>query len=253
VPHFPAGEQTLDDENRPVIVLPDDEAVARQGARRVAAAAGEAISGAGRFTLALAGGRTPRALYRRLREEPLDWARIELLFGDERCVPPDHPDSNYRMVQETLLDGLPVPPARVLRMEGERDPAEAADRYASALRGLFPSAPFPRLDLVLLGMGVDGHTASLFPGTSALEESVRWVVANHVPSQDAWRLTLTLPVLRAAAATMFVITGLDKAAVVSEAFGGRPHPVPYPCERALPSDGALDVLVDRAAAALLPS
>jgi 6-phosphogluconolactonase len=151
------------------------------------------------------------------------------------------------MAKETLLDRLPEAPAQVLRMEGEREPSDAAERCERALRELFPGATFPRLDLVLLGMGPDGHTASLFPGTAALEERTRWVVANHVPQLDAWRLTVTFPVLESAAQVMFLIAGADKAPVVAEAFGGRPHASRYPCERARPKDGVLTVLVDRSA------
>ena len=235
-----------------MIVLGDLEALAEAGARRVAAAASGALARSDRFTLALSGGRTPCALHARLLEERIDWARTVLLFGDERCVPPGHPDSNYGMARETLLDRLPVPPARVLRMEGEREPAEAAERYARALREIFPADPFPRLDLVILGMGPDGHTASLFPGTEALEERERWVVANHVPRLDAWRLTLTLPVLTSAAATLFLVAGADKARALAEAFGGLPHPRPHPCELARPRRGTLTVLADRAAGSALP-
>jgi 6-phosphogluconolactonase len=233
-------------------VLPDLDAIAEHAARLVAAAARTAIERSGRFTLALAGGRTPQGLHARLPAEAIAWEKTTVLFGDERCVPPDHPDSNDRMVRETLLDRLPRPPAAVLRMEGERAPEEAASRYARAMREVFPAAAFPRIDLVLLGMGADGHTASLFPGTVALDERERWVVANHVPQLDAWRLTLTFPVLQSAAEVLFLIAGQDKARVFAEAFGGLPHPEPYPCERARPRDGALTVLVDRAAASGLP-
>lgn len=233
-------------------ILPDLDAVAAEAARLVAEVARSAVDRAGRFTVALSGGNTPRALHARLVSEAIDWERTIVLFGDERCVPPEHPDSNYRMVRETLLDRLPRPPVEVLRMEGERPPADAAARYEEAMCQVFPGTPFPRLDLVILGMGADGHTASLFPGTAALKERARWVAANRVPKLDAWRLTLTLPVLQASTATLFLIAGQDKAPVLAEAFGGTPHPVPYPCELARPSTGALTVLADRTAASLLP-
>ena len=233
-------------------VLPDLETIAAEAARLVAAAAEEAVARSGRFTLVLSGGRTPRALHAHLLSERLDWERTIVLFGDERCVPPQHPDSNYRMARETLLDRLPRPPVEVLRMEGERPPGEAAARYEEAMCQVFPGRPFPRIDLVILGMGPDGHTASLFPGTAALEERTRWTAANHVPQLDAWRLTLTLPVLRSAAAILFLVAGEDKAPVFAEAFGGKAHPVPYPCEEVRPTDGVLTVLVDGAAASRLP-
>ena len=210
-----------------VKVLSDPEAVAREGAQCIARAAEAALARSGRFTLALSGGRTPRALHAHLLAEPVDWGRTVVFFGDERCVAPDHPDSNFRMAKETLLDHMPWPPAAVLRMEGERPPEEAARRYEQALRSLFPDAVFPHPDLVVLGMGADGHTASLFPGTTALQEKTRWVVANHVPQLDAFRLTLTVPVLQSAAELLFLVTGQDKAPVFAAAFGGRPHPVPH--------------------------
>jgi len=233
-------------------VLPDLDAAAREGARLVAATAGTVLSRSGRFTLALAGGRTPRALHAHLVSQAIDWERTVVLFGDERCVPSEHPDSNYRMARESLLDRLPRPPGKVLRMEGELPPADAAARYEEAMRQVFPGTPFPRIDLVILGMGADGHTASLFPGTAALTEHERWVAANHVPQLDAWRLTLTFPVLQSAAAVLFIVAGEDKAPVLAEAFGGLPHPAPYPCERARPTEGVLTVLADRAAASRLP-
>lgn len=236
----------------PLRVLSDLDAVAAEAARQVAAAAESAIRRSGRFTVALSGGRTPRDMHRHLLSEAVEWARTIILFGDERCVPPDHPDSNYRMVRETLLDRLATPPRQVLRMEGERPPRDAAARYEAAMRDVFPAVPFPRIDLVVLGMGPDGHTASLFPGTDALAERERWVAANHVPQLDAWRLTLTLPVLQSAAAILFLIAGEDKATALGEAFGGAPHPTPYPCELARPRDGVLTVLADRAAASRLP-
>jgi 6-phosphogluconolactonase len=235
-----------------VKVLSDPEAVAREGAQHIARAAEAALARSGRFTLALSGGRTPRALHAHLLAEPVDWGRTVVLFGDERCVAPDHPESNFRMARETLLDHLPCPPAVVVRMEGERPPEEAARRCEQALRSLFPDAVFPRPDLVVLGMGADGHTASLFPGTTALQEKTRWVVANHVPQLDTFRLTLTVPVLQSAAELLFLVTGKDKAPVFAEAFGGRPHPVPYPCELVGPLDGVRTVLADAAAASELP-
>jgi 6-phosphogluconolactonase len=233
-------------------VLPDLDAAASEAAHLVAAAAWAGIARAGRFTLALAGGRTPRALHAHLLSEAIDWERTIVLFGDERCVPSEHPDSNYRMARETLLDRLPRPPVEVLRMEGEREPLDAAARYEEAMCQVFPGTRFPRIDLVILGMGPDGHTASLFPGTAALGERERWVAANHVPQLGSWRLTLTPPVLQSAAEVLFLIAGEDKAPVFAEAFGGKPHATPYPCELARPGAGALLVLADRAAASRLP-
>jgi 6-phosphogluconolactonase len=147
------------------------------------------------------------------------------------------------MVRETLLDPLEIPEVRVLRMKGEQVPAEAARRYEVRLGDLFLNRSSRRFDLVLLGIGDDGHTASLFPGTEALEEQQRWVVANHVPRLDAWRLTLTFPALNSAQRVLFLATGAEKAKIVAEAFEGVEHPEPYPCERISPRAGRCEVLL----------
>jgi 6-phosphogluconolactonase len=237
-----------------IVVAPDRTTLAEEAARRVAGAARDAVSARGRFTLALSGGSTPRALHARLASLPegaVPWGRTWILFGDERCVPADHPHSNYRMARETLLDRLPVAAAGVLRIEGEREPDDAARRYEEALRALFPKAPLPAIDLVVLGIGTDGHTASLFPGSPALEETRRWAVAAEGAGAAPHRVTLTLPVLEAARQALFLATGAGKAAAVAEAFGGRPHARPLPAERARPRDGIRTVIVDREAGALV--
>ncbi len=242
---------------RAVEVLPDADAVYRTAAESLVSAAVGAVEQRGRFVVVLAGGSTPRDLHAILAEPPhrdrVPWARTWVLFGDERCVPPDDPRSNYRMAMETLLDRVPVPSEQILRMMGEaRDPSLAAAAYEAEIRALFPGASEPRFDLVVLGMGADGHTASLFPGTEALTETSRWVVANRIPKLETWRITLTLPALNAARGVMLLVTGEDKAQVFAEAFCGAPHPAPHPCELIVPKDGALEVLADRAAAARCP-
>jgi 6-phosphogluconolactonase len=240
-----------------VTMYADAEALAEAAARRFLDSAERAVRKDGRFLVVLAGGSTPKALYRRLTESPyretVPWDRTLFLFGDERCVPPDHADSNYRMARETLFDPLEIPETSVFRMKGEQKPVEAAQRYEVRLGDLFLLRPRRRFDLVLLGIGADGHTASLFPGTEALEERERWVAANHVPHLDAWRITMTLPALNAAARIVFLATGEEKAKVVAEAFGGLDHPDPYPCELVAPPHVRREVLVDTAAASLLPS
>jgi len=235
-----------------VTVYADAAALARGAADLVTACGRDAISARGAFTLALAGGSTPRRTYDELAARPdgLDAARTWFAFGDERCVGPDHDRSNYRMVREALLDPLGAQAARVLRLEGEIDPAAAARRYETRLRAILPEAD-PRLDLVLLGIGADGHTASLFPGTAALDERERWVVENWIPQLGEWRLTLTLPALDAARRVAFLVSGADKAAIVAEAFGDAAHDAPHPCERVRPAAGLLDVLLDAPAAARL--
>ena len=236
--------------------LDDAEAVALAAADRFLAAALEAVQERGRFVVVLSGGSTPSRMYRKLASDPLrsriPWGQTVVLFGDERHVGPNDEQSNYRTAREALLDRVPIPPDRVHRMRGELEDAEASSAaYESILHGLFPDAHAPRFDLLLLGIGEDGHTASLFPGTEALEESSRWVAANHVPKLDGWRITLTFPALCAAREICFVITGENKARVVAEAFGGLPHPTVHPCERVVPVEGHRVILVDREAASQL--
>lgn len=234
----------------------DRDRLFRAVARRLAAAARRDVAGRGAFHWALAGGSTPEGLYRLLAgpdfAHRVPWAGVHVWFGDERCVGPDHPDSNYRMAREALLDHVPLPPAQVHRMPGEAPPAEAASGYAAALRAELPEGPggAPVLDLVLLGLGPDGHVASLFPGTAGLE-AAEPAAAVHVPKLDAWRLSLTLPVLNAARRVWILASGPDKAAVVREALAP-PGPAPLPVQR-LASAGEWVWFLDEAAAAELPS
>ena len=234
----------------------DAAALADAAASRFLDSAERAVAKDGQFVVVLAGGSTPRGMYRRLTESPyrekVPWDRTFFVFGDERCVPPDHEDSNYRMARETLFEPLEIPDLRVLRMKGEHKPEEAARRYEVRLGDLFLVRAKPRFDMVILGVGADGHTASLFPGTAALEETTRWVVANPVPQLDTTRLTLTFPALNAAGRVLFLATGEDKARVVAEAFGGVPHDPPHPCERVAPRHVRREVLIDHPAASLIP-
>jgi 6-phosphogluconolactonase len=205
--------------SRRYLVLPDVPSVAAVTADRLIAAGRNAIRRRGRFMLALSGGSTPLAVCPLLvvppRVRQLDWSRVEFFFGDERAVPPDHRESNYGSERAALLDYLPgVRAHQVHRMLGEASDLDAAARaYEMELRAAFGvSGPRPpSFDLIWLGMGQDGHTASLFPGSAALHEKDRWVVANWAPGPAAWRLTLTFPVLNAAREVMFVVTGADKA------------------------------------------
>ena len=201
---------------------PDVDAVAAATADRLIAAGQNAMRRRGRFTVALSGGSTPLAVCPLLvvppRVRQLDWSRVEFLFGDERAVPPDHPDSNYRLAREALLDYLPrLRMEQVHRMHAEEpDLDTAARRYEDVLRARVAGRPgrAPAIDLIWLGMGADGHTASLFPGSAGLGERRRWVVGNWAPSIEAWRMTLTYPVLNAGREVMFVVTGAEKAAAV---------------------------------------
>jgi 6-phosphogluconolactonase len=234
----------------------DPAKVAEAAAKRVLDTARRAVEKYDNFIIVLAGGSTPRTLYERLTESPyrerLPWNKTFFVFGDERCVPPDDESSNYRMVHEALLAPLEIPEHRVFRLKGELDPGDAAKRYEVRLGDLFLLRPKRFFDLALLGIGTDGHTASLFPGTAALEERERWVVANHVPQLDAWRLTLTLPALNSAKRVIFQATGETKARIIAEAFGGVEHDEPYPCELLGARFSRREVLIDYAAASQMP-
>ncbi len=239
-----------------IIVCPDAEALARIAAERFAAAAAEAMSRTGRFAVALSGGSTPRALYRLLASPEfrarVDWPRVHFFWGDERCVPPDHPDSNFRMTREVLLDRIEGSERNIHRMPGEQEPALAAAAYAEELRRFFGPG-LPRFDLVLLGLGEDGHTASLFPGTAALNENERLVAAVYVERLRSHRLTLTLPVLNAAAHTIFLVDGASKKEIVAEIFRASGAAEWYPAARIRPADGDLAWLIGADAAGALPA
>jgi 6-phosphogluconolactonase len=244
--------------NREIVVLANPTEVAQEAARRFEAIAKEAIERQGRFTVALSGGSTPKVLYNLLAEEPcrtaLDWKKVYFFFGDERTVPPDHADSNYRMAHEALLSKIETPPDQIYRMRGEDEPGHAAEAYCAILREFFGlrkggAAPenFPRFDLVLLGMGPDGHTASLFPNTAALEKRDVPATANYVPQQNTMRLTLTFPSINRAANVLFLVTGKDKAEVLKEVLHGEFQPQAYPSQLIQPTNGKLTYLMDKPA------
>jgi 6-phosphogluconolactonase len=226
------------------------------------AIADAAIGASGRFTVALSGGGTPRRLYALLATESyarrIDWSRTHVFWSDERCVPPDHVDSNYRTACETLLDRVPIPPENVHRMRGDAEPVAAAASYEQELRDTFHvSHGEPRLergarfDLVLLGLGANGHTASLFPHMPAVRERARWVSAEHVSELAMWRLTLTPPVINAAAEVIFLVSGAEKADVLERVLHGPRQPDLLPAQAIEPRAGRLRWLVDASAAARL--
>lgn len=197
------------------------------------------------FFVALAGGNTPRALYRALAaRSDIDWTSVHVFFGDERCVPPTHVDSNYRMAHETLLQHVPIPPLQVHRLRGELAPEDAARVYADELAYVPSANGWPCFDLVLLGLGDDGHVASLFPGTAALERQDTTVVANAVPRLGVQRLTLTFPVINNARAVWLLVSGANKAAMAQRALG-RAADNPLPVQRLDPA--RLSWYLDRAA------
>jgi len=226
-------------------------------AEEVIRSATDAVAQRGRFTIALSGGSTPRNLYTLIAANAsatLPWDQMFFFWGDERHVPQDSPDSNYRMAQEALLSKVPVPPANIFPVPAENpDAAQAAEIYEQTLRKFFAVAPgeFPRFDLILLGMGPDGHTASLFPETPALQEKSRLVVANWVEKLGSSRITFTLPLLNAARRVAFLVSGTDKAAALHEVLEGSAPSEKYPSRLVQPSEGKVIWFVDRAAASEL--
>jgi 6-phosphogluconolactonase len=235
--------------NLEIKVLPDPKELTEETARRIIAKADELLADNQHFfSLVLSGGSTPKALYELLASEPyrtqLNWSKVEIYFGDERCVPPDHADSNYLMAYEAMLSKLPIPECNIHRMRGELPPEQAAMEYGMMLKEKFhDEGP----DLVLLGMGEDGHTASLFPGTSALTETHHRCVANHVPQLNTWRITMTYPFLNKAAEVMMLISGIGKAKVLEEVLEGPPGK--YPIQGIAPK-GKLTWLLDAPAASM---
>jgi 6-phosphogluconolactonase len=246
---------------RNIEIYPDMQSLARAAAERIVSAAEAAMTTQNRFSIALAGGSTPRVTYQLLATSEflplIDWAQSHVFFGDERCVPSDHQDSNYHMAREALLDYVKIPMSSIYRMRGEDDPQQAAMEYESRMRAFFTGARAggdagrPRFDLVLLGMGEDGHTASLFPGTAALHERERWAAANYVEAKESWRLTLTVPALNAAEQVIFLVAGENKAEALRQVFSDESDPYQYPAKLIQPDDGQVLWLVDAAAAALL--
>ena len=244
---------TAGDPQPRVRVYGTPEEVAAAAAARFVELAQESVAERGAFSVALAGGSTPRRVYELLAGPELSaqvsWPATHVFFGDERCVPPDDPDSNYRMVNDALLSHIHIPAQNVHRIEGRGDAAANASRYEDELRGLFGDANHPRFDLVMLGMGDDGHTASLFPRTAALAERRAWVAANWVEKLGAWRITLTAPAINAARHIMFLVNGAGKAARLREVFRGAQDPERLPSQLIRPADGTLEWLLDEAAAA----
>jgi 6-phosphogluconolactonase len=234
-------------------IFPGRLELAQAAAEQFIGLAARAVASRGRFTVALAGGSTPRPVYSLLTTEAfagrLDWSRVHIFWGDERCVSPDDPQSNYRMARETLLDAVGVPPGNIHRIRGEDDPRRAAAAYEQELREFFGhSAGF---DLVLLGMGADGHTASLFPGLAAVTEGSRWVMAQYVEAVSMWRITLTPAAINAAENVTFIVSGADKAERLREVLEGPSRPEALPAQAIKPISGRLLWLVDEAAAASL--
>jgi len=239
-------------------VLPDAEALALRAADAFAMVAQAAAAARGRFAVALSGGDTPRALYRHLARQQfaqkVPWRRVHLYWGDERCVPPDDAASNYGSARDAFIRHVPVSADSVHRMRGEDDPETAALAYEAVLRDLAklerPVSEVPVFDLVLLGLGRDGHTASLFPHSPALDEEERFCVATAAPD-GASRLSVTLPVINSARRVMVLVSGVEKAGMVAEVFEGFRLPKAVPAQAIAPVKGQLLWLMDEAAAAEL--
>jgi 6-phosphogluconolactonase len=245
--------------NREVRILADANSIAQTAAAEFLEAARQAVSEKGSFSVALAGGSTPKALYGLLATNPLlqakvPWSKIQFFFGDERHVPPNDAESNFRMAEEAMLGKAPVDPKQVHRIKGEkRNAAQAAEEYEQDLRASFrlQAGQFPRFDLVLLGMGPEGHTASLFPGTKALKEERRLVVSNWVGKFYTDRITFTPPVLNNAARVIFMVHGEEKAPALKAVLEGPYEPDQLPAQIVQPKQGKVLWLVDPSAASML--
>jgi 6-phosphogluconolactonase len=235
-------------------VFPDATAIATEAAERIVALAQAAIEMKNLFTIALSGGSTPKKLYEILASDAyrkeIDWTRVEVFFGDERCVPPDHPESNFRMAREALLSKIPIPGDNIYRMRGEIDPEEGATEYGRMLKDKFGDGG---LDVVLLGMGDDGHTASLFPGTKAVTETHHRVVANyaeHSTTGKSWRITMTAPFINESDQVLVLVAGASKTQRLAEVLEGPRDPERLPIQLIQPAHGKMTWLVDSAAAGM---
>ena len=221
-------------------IFANAQELARGAAEYFVARSVEAVAQKGFFTVALSGGSTPKALYQLLVDLDVPWSRTHFFWSDERHVPPDHPDSNYRMTYEAMLSHVPVPESNVHRIHGENpDAAEAAREYEKEV---------PQLDLILLGLGPDGHTASIFPGSEVLHETVRLVAAPWVEKFNSYRITMTLPLLNNGASVLFLVSGAEKAEIVKEVIEG---PKKYPAQFVQPTHGQLLWMLDKDAAGRL--
>lgn len=240
---------------KPIVsVLPDAAALFRAAADEFTKLAADAVRKNGRFTVALSGGSTPRSLFSLLATDyksVIPWKQVLFFWGDERHVPPDSPESNYKMAEDAMLSKVPVPSENVFRIAAEDpDANKAAQAYEEVLKKVFQLAPgaFPKFDLIMLGLGPDGHTASLFPGSAGLAETHKLVIANWIEKFNTYRITFTFPVLNNSKCVMFLASGADKAPMLRDVLEGHPK-LPYPSQLVNPSNGHLLWMVDKAAAA----
>jgi 6-phosphogluconolactonase len=214
-----------------------------------------AASARDQFYVALSGGTTPKRVYELLATDEfrsrVDWSRVQLFFGDERAVPPDHSESNFRMANEALISKVPIPPENVHRIRGELDPNGAAASYEVELQSVFRGEEWPPFDLIFLGLGEDGHTASLFPGAKARQEDKHWVVATENPATGQERITMTLPAINHAKQITFLVAGQNKAQRLTDVLSASETAAKFPAQAVKPVNGNLEWLVDGAAASLL--
>ncbi len=239
-----------------IAIYPDIDTLSQQAAQYVVRIASESIAAHGRFTIALSGGTTPRKLYTLLGSEPyssqIDWQLVHIFWGDERCVPPDNPDSNYSMAQEVLLSKIPIPALQVHRMPADQPGRDAASQaYTTEMQRTFGTHGIPGFDLIQLGMGSEGHTASLFPHQASLHEKQRLVMPVSVPKPPPDRLTFTPPLLNAARNILFLVTGSDKAVALQAVLEGEYQPEEYPAQIVRPPNGEVVWMLDKAVAAKL--
>lgn len=247
-----------------ILVAQDRVALARDAAARFVSIAHDAIRAHGKFSVALSGGTSPRDLFLLLATQEfssqVDWSHVYFFWGDERCVPPDHPDSNFKMANDALISRVPIPAENVHRIRAEIAPDDAAREYEALLRRFFSLQRIqsissvvesPRFDLVLLGLGTDAHTASLFPHTPVLRETGRWVAAPYVDKLKTYRITFTPPLINASKNILFLVAGADKAPAVHAVLRGERFPDDYPAQLIQPTNGKIVWLVDQAASANL--
>ncbi|HEY9776747.1 MAG TPA: 6-phosphogluconolactonase [Planktothrix sp.] len=238
-----------------VNISDDANGLVHELAERICVLAKEAINARNQFTIALSGGTTPKALYELLATPEysgrINWEKVLVFLGDERCVPHNHPDSNFGMAKAAWLSKVNIPPSNVFATEGQdKDPEQAAKHYEESIRRAFGvHSDFPVFDLVLLGLGPDGHTASLFPDSAALGQKQRIFVANFSPKMQAWRMTLTFPAINHARNIAFLVSGSSKAAIIDDIFHSQTKK--YPAQFVQPDNGKLEWYMDRAAAASL--
>jgi 6-phosphogluconolactonase len=236
-------------------VLPDLEALSLRAAWIFVSASRNSIAAKKRFAVAISGGSTPRRLYVLLGSEAshhqVDWQHVHLFWADERCVPKEHEESNFRTAFDTLLSKVDLPGRNIHRIKGEEAPDQAARDYEEEIRRFFGESERPRFDLIMLGMGEDGHTASLFPGSKSLEETVRLAIPVYLEEPQKDRITLTLPVLNNAAQIVFLVSGLSKANILQEILGKGGRKERYPAGLINPSHGYIRWLIDQEAAAKL--